>query len=104
MLKISKLKKYKFKTVFLYGRYYYYFSKTEKTKTKYRIRYLNNGSAVVYSKEKELLECVESGYLSILHKEFLVSDIKHITKENNEENIKKDIYVLKEFLYVMYGV
>lgn len=104
MIKISKLKKYKFKTVFLYGRYYYYFSKTEKTKTKYRIRYLNDGSAVVYSKEKELLECVESGYLSLKNEQTLSSDIRNITYEYKEENIKLDIFVLKELLYWMYGV
>lgn len=104
MIKISKLKKYKFKTVFLYGRYYYYFSKTEKTKTKYRIRYLNYGSAVVYSKEKELLECVESGYLSLKNEQTLISDIKRSSYEYNDEKIRFDIFVLKELLYLMYGV
>lgn len=104
MIKISKLKKYKFKTVFLYGRYYYYFSKTEKTKTKYRIRYLNDGSVVVYSKEKELLECVESGYLSLKNEQTLISDIKRSSYEYNDEKIRFDIFVLKELLYWMYGV
>ena len=84
MLKISKLKKYKFKTVFLYGRYYYYFSKTEKTKTKYRIRYLNDGSMVVYSKEKEMFECVESSYLLLKNEQTLSSDIKRSSYEYND--------------------
>lgn len=104
MIRISKLKNYKFKTVWLYGRCYYYFSRTEKTKTKYRIRYLNDGSVVVYSKEKELLECVESGYLSLKNEQTLISDIRNITYEYKEENIKLDIFVLKELLYWMYGV
>lgn len=104
MIRISKLKNYKFKTVWLYGRCYYYFSRTEKTKTKYRLRYLNDGSVVVYSKEKEMLECVESGYLSLKNEQTLISDIRNITYEYKEENIKLDIFVLKELLYWMYGV
>lgn len=104
MIRISKLKNYKLKTVWLYGRCYYYFSRTEKTKTKYRIRYLNDGSVVVYSKEKELLECVERGCLSLKNEQTLISDIRNITYEYKEENIKLDIFVLKELLYWMYGV
>lgn len=103
MVKISKLKKYKFKTVFLYGRDYYCFSKTEKTKTFYRLRYLNNG-AVIYQNEKEILECIKSGYLSMENEQILAFDIKDVTNEQNEENIKRDISVLKELLYWMYGV
>lgn len=104
MIRISKLKNYKFKTVWLYGRCYYYFSRTEKTKTKYRIRYLNDGSVVVYSKEKEMLECIESSYLLLKNEQTLSSDIKRSSYEYKEENIKLDIFVLKELLYWMYGV
>lgn len=104
MIRISKLKNYKFKTVWLYGRCYYYFSRTEKTKTKYRIRYLNDGSVVVYSKEKEMLECVESSYLLLKNEQTLSSDIKRSSYEYKEENIKLDIFVLKELVYWMYGV
>lgn len=104
MIRISKLKNYKFKTVWLYGRCYYYFSRTEKTKTKYRIRYLNDGSVVVYSKEKEMLECVESSYLLLKNEQTLSSDIKRNSYEYNDEKIRFDIFVLKELLYWMYGV
>ena len=104
MTRISKLKNYKFKTVWLFGRYYYYFSKTEKTKTKYRLRYLNRGNEVVYQREEELFNCKESGYLSLKNEQTLISDIRNITYEYKEENIKLDIFVLKELLYWMYGV
>lgn len=104
MIRISKLKNYKFKTVWLYGRCYYYFSRTEKTKTKYRIRYLNDGSVVVYSKEKEMLECVESSYLLLKNEQTLSSDIKRSSCEYNDEKIRFDIFVLKELLYWMYGI
>lgn len=104
MIRISKLKNYKFKTVWLYGRCYYYFSRTEKTKTKYRIRYLNDGSVVVYSKQKEMLECVESSYLLLKNEQTLSSDIKRSSYEYNDEKIRFDIFVLKELLYWMYGV
>ena len=104
MVKISKLKKYKFKAVFLYGRDYYCFSKTEKTKTFYRLRYLNKGNAVMYQNEKEILNCVKSCYLSMENEQILALHIRDATKENNEKNIKRDISVLKELLYWMYGV
>lgn len=104
MIKISKLKKYKFKAVFLYGRYYYYFMKTEKTKTKYRLRYLNRDNDVIYQKETDLFNCIESSYLSLKNEQTLSSDIKRSSYEYNDEKIRFDIFVLKELLYLMYGV
>lgn len=104
MIRISKLKNYKFKTVWLYGRCYYYFSRTEKTKTKYRLRYLNRDNEVIYQKETDLFNCIESGYLSLKNEQILSSDIKRSSYEYNDEKIRFDIFVLKELLYWMYGI
>lgn len=58
----------------------------------------------MYQREEDLFNCKESGYLSLKNEQTLISDIRNITYEYKEENIKLDIFVLKELLYWMYGV